>query len=111
MCERLGLLHAKAAGHEYILESFDNKMCAGLKRLKKPDDGEPVANLSAGGLNLVLRVCGAGTGTRGGKSRGIGSGSRMKLYQCECEPVVKVRHAGSRFDATCNCCGTSFTQQ
>ena len=111
MCERLGLLNARAAGHEYILESFDKKMCAGLKKLKKPDEGEPVANLSAGGLTLTLRTCGAGTGTRGGKSRGKGSGGRMKLYHCGCEPVVKVRHAGERFSASCNHCGCDFEKQ
>lgn len=110
MCDRIGLRVAKAAGHRYTLSSFDPEMRAGLVALDKPSDGEPTKDLTLTGRNFVLRVCGAGIGTKGGKSRGTGSGSRMKLYQCECEPPVKVRHAGNRFDATCNCCNTSFTQ-
>jgi len=35
--------------------------------------------------------------------------SRMRLYECACDPVVKVRTASDDFDATCNACDEVFT--
>lgn len=61
-----------------------------------------------------VKPCSAGVGARGGKSRGKGSGSRMRLYMCGCEThdgrlgPFKVRIASDNFDATCNECGQRF---
>ncbi len=38
------------------------------------------------------------------------AGSRLRLYECACEPPVKVRVASDDFDATCNRCETLFTK-
>lgn len=54
------------------------------------------------------RPCSAGIGTRGGTSRGKGSGSRMRLWQCQCLPPVKVRAASDDLMATCQRCGEPF---
>ncbi|HZU68791.1 MAG TPA: hypothetical protein VFA09_16050 [Ktedonobacteraceae bacterium] len=37
-------------------------------------------------------------------------GSRLRLYQCSCEPAVKVRVASDRFQARCLVCGVLFEQ-
>jgi hypothetical protein len=36
-------------------------------------------------------------------------GSRLRLYECSCDPPVKVRVASNEFDATCNRCESNFT--
>jgi len=38
------------------------------------------------------------------------AGSRLRLYQCNCDPVVRVRVASDQFQATCNRCGHGFVQ-
>lgn len=57
-----------------------------------------------------LRPCPLGIGTRGGKSRGAGSGSRLRLWVCGCDEPVKVRVASDDFRATCERCASSFTR-
>jgi hypothetical protein len=37
--------------------------------------------------------------------------TRLRLYQCECDPPVKVRVARDDFDATCNICESPFELQ
>ncbi len=37
------------------------------------------------------------------------AGSRLRLYECSCEPVVKVRVASDRFQARCEVCEELFT--
>jgi hypothetical protein len=37
-------------------------------------------------------------------------GSRLRLYQCECEPPVKVRVARDGFQAVCLVCEREFVQ-
>ncbi len=37
------------------------------------------------------------------------AGSRLRLYECSCDPVVKVRVASNDFDAICNRCDEAFT--
>jgi hypothetical protein len=37
-------------------------------------------------------------------------GSRLRLYECGCQPAVKVRVASDDFRATCERCGCAFTQ-
>ncbi len=105
-CARVGLRNARATGHRYMLASFDPDVRLAIEALVKPEEGEPVDTLSA--LGIAFKPCTAGIGTRGGKSRGKGSGSRMRLYECACQPMVKVRHAGGRFGADCHFCKAPF---
>lgn len=114
-CERLGLRCVKAAGTNYSWSMFERLLREGIARMDKPDEGEPVCSLSglifgpqAGKLG-TLKPCGAGVGTRGGKSRGVGSGSRLRLYVCDCGQ--KIRAASSSLDATHNSCGSAFVCQ
>jgi hypothetical protein len=44
----------------------------------------------------------------GGRSRGKGSGSPLRLYHCGCEPPVKVRVASDELRAHCDLCGKPF---
>jgi len=45
---------------------------------------------------------------RGSKSRGAGSGSRLRLWICDCQKPVKVRVASDDFRATCGLCAQPF---
>lgn len=84
-CERLGLRRAKAAGMQYSLAALDTVLRERVNALAKHTDGSP-AFLSAMGparIAATPRPCSAGIGTRGGTSRGVGSGSRMLKVQCE----------------------------
>lgn len=111
-CERLGLRLARAAGHHYTWAGFAPDLREAIAALPKPDDGEPVNALSQmlGGMfaGRRMRACPMGIGTRGGKSRGVGSGSRLRLYECECSPPVKVRVASDAFAAHCDHCSSPF---
>lgn len=110
MCEQLGLRCAKAAGMNYTLAALDPTIRAKIAALPRPDDGEPVQSLGLGGLGLVFkpRPCGAGIGTRGGKSRGVGSGSRLRKYVCDCDPPVIIRAASDHLACTCDHCTNAF---
>jgi len=128
-CERLGLgrdasgnvngtdakvsKRAAAAGQHYTLHLFRPELRAALLELVATmTDGRPAFAAALGiGLRVptIPRPCGAGIGTRGGKSRGVGSGSRLLLWACGCENPAKVRASRtSGFDATCNRCGQTF---
>lgn len=108
-CARLGLRHCHAAGHAYRWADFEPGLRFKLAALPKPDDGSVIASLPGfTGTVAKLRACPAGIGTRGGKSRGTGSGSRLRLFECECIPPVKARVAREEFAATCNCCSGPF---
>lgn len=113
-CNKLGLRKALAAGMKYNLANFAPWLRYALVTLPKPTDGKP--NRSS--INPItgatipapkLRGCTLGIGTRGGTSRGKGSGSRLRLYICECG--IKVRVSRDNFDATCNICKTSFKRE
>ena len=124
-CARLGLVDVKAAGTEYSPANFIEAggFRAALMKLPKPQDGAPIAPGKGGELppdilgllgklglsgvpTLKPRSCTAGWGTKGGKSRGKGSGSRLLLYTCGC---TKVRaSAGADFQADCKKCGKAF---
>ena len=107
-CERLGLSKMLAAGTAYSEENFSPELWEALTAMPKPDDGEPVVPLGMQGLPVKPKACTVGIGTRGGTSRGQGSGSRYRLYECECDPVIKIRTARDDLDATCNACACGF---
>lgn len=110
-CERLGLRAPKAAGMQYMLSAFDPDIRLAIAALPRPDEGEPVQSLGGlvpTGIAPTLRPCPAGYGTRGGRSRGKGSGSRLRLWVCECAPPVRVRCASDELRAQCLECNTGF---
>lgn len=121
-CERLGLLKLLAGGTDYQWEeNFAPWVRDYALSIEPPDDGSPVRNLMGvtpgnvgfglgfGSNPTRIKGCQAGIGTRGGKSRGTGSGSRLKLWQCKCGQ--KVRVAGTEFNATHNPCKSKFICQ
>jgi hypothetical protein len=65
-----------------------------------------VTTLKIGKRRTKVGPCTAGTGTRGGTSRGPGSGSRMRKYVSGCGQIV--RAATDDLHATCDCCQTPF---
>lgn len=107
-CEHLGLRKVKAAGTRYSWSMFAPDIREAVAYLPKPDDGAPIAPLF--GAGFMPKPCGAGRGSRGGKSFGHGSGSRLRLFTCECVPPLRVRIARDEFDCTCNTCNTEFTR-
>ena len=107
-CERLGLRCAKASGTRYSWANLAPGLRELVYGLPAPDEGAPVAMLGGGAAGAAVKPCTAGFGTRGGKSRGPGSGSRMRLFVCECEPPVKVRAARDNLAARCLCCDQNF---
>lgn len=110
-CERLGLRRCKAAGTLYSMAMFAPDIRFAIASLPVPDEGAPCRNLTAPGgfpAGFVLKPCGAGIGTKGGKSRGKGSGSRLRLWECGCEPPVKVRIGRDVFNAQCLDCDSPF---
>jgi len=111
--KRLGLRKALAAGQRYCMASFDPAFRFALCRLPLPTDGTPSFGhvVTSGGINLPafkVRGCSIGIGRRGGKSRGAGSGSRLRKYQCDCGVIARV--ASDTFEASCNKCDTLFKQ-
>lgn len=119
MCKVLGLLTCEAGGQNYTPEHFDADLWAEVMKLGTPQDGNPAFSMVGGGLpfttpagvTVKARPCPLGFGTRGGTSRGKGSGSRMRLYHCSCTPPVKVRCASDELNATCNVCCAKFDLQ
>jgi hypothetical protein len=114
-CAVLGLTATQAGGQAYAPEHFDAAVWASIEALPHPSDGKPSFGLVGGGVVAprTPRPCPLGIGTRGGKSRGAGSGSRMRLYVCGCpEGTIgrKVRVASDTWDATCNTCGERYAR-
>lgn len=107
-CGKLGLRAIKAAGTSYLLSMFDPRIRAQVAALiDKLNDGKPNGTRMPGG---IPKPCSAGIGTRGGTSRGVGSGSRLRKWVCACEPKpVIARVASDDFQATCNRCNAGFT--
>jgi hypothetical protein len=111
-CAVLGLQLAQAAGQSYSPEHFEPSVWATVEALPHPSDGRPAIRLGSG-ATVTPRPCPLGIGTRGGKSRGKGAGSRMRLYICGCPegtPGRKVRTACDAWDATCNRCGARYSR-
>jgi len=107
-CRRLGLRLPKAAGMEYKLAYFSPELRNALAKIPHPVDGTPDF---LKGLQLppsTVRPCSAGVGTRGGKSRGPGSGSRLRKFTCGCTPPVIVRASRDELHAHCDLCGHQF---
>lgn len=114
-CESLGLRRAKAAGNVYRMAQFDPDIRFKIAALVSPSDGKPVgAHSRVNGLmpltGIKPKACPLGIGTRGGKSRGRASGSRLRKYVCECARPVIARVASDDFRAHCDQCGSSFKQ-
>ncbi len=117
-CGLLGLVKAEAAGQVYTPEAFDPGFWAHVLGLERPTDGRPdFAGRGGGGpipwVGLPTfrpRPCPLGIGTRGGTSRGPGSGSRLRLYHCSCVPPVKVRAGTDNLLATCGRCQHPFVK-
>lgn len=110
-CEMLGLRKIQAAGTIYKLANFAPEIRAKIAAISQLTDGTPVFGASRGFIGLPpmrLRPCPLGVGTRGGKSHGVGSGSRLRKFICECEKPVIARVAAEEFKATCDLCGKSF---
>jgi len=111
-CARLGLCKVQAAGTNYVPECFDADVWQAIQALPVPADGRPTGSSNLSGapvglpLQLKLRPCGAGIGTRGGKSHGIGSGSRLRKFACDCGVIARV--ARDDFRAVCTLCNSAF---
>lgn len=95
-CNRVGLQIAKAAGQQYCMAYFAPDIRQKIAALKNPLDGAPMATrlngiAPSGFTPANPRPCGAVIGVRGGKSRGKGSGSRLKKVSCTaCGYVARV---------------------
>lgn len=101
-------IRPEAAGQRYALAIFQPKLREQIAALAATlADGSPAfrGTFSFAGVS-VIRPCSAGIGTRGGTSRGKGSGSRSRLYQCG--HGQKVRAATDSLNAICGECGTAF---
>lgn len=107
-CALLGLDAVSAAGQTYTWDHFSEDIREALMALPEPTDGKPVAVIARRGGVQGPRPCTMGQGTKGGTSRGAGSGSRLRLWQCQCG--IKVRIASDEFAATCKRCGTDFAR-
>jgi len=104
------VIRPAAAGQIYHLAMFAPALRAQIYALAaKIGDGHP-AFRTFGGAPLVVkpRPCSMGVGTRGGTSRGKGSGSRLRLWECACPRPVKVRVSSDDFRAHCDLCNSAF---
>lgn len=82
-CEGLGLRNPMAAGHKYLMSGFDPKLRSLIIALPTPQDGSPKSVAGMLGIPIKPKACTMGVGTKGGKSRGTGSGSRLVKCQCD----------------------------
>jgi hypothetical protein len=80
-CARLGLRHVKAAGTMYLMANFQPRIREVIAAMGNPIDGRPLFH-DGSAARGASGVCTQGYGTRGGKSRGVGSGSRMLKVAC-----------------------------
>lgn len=105
-CESLGLRCIRAAGTRYTWAMFAPAIRARLAELGVTDGAPVNGALAVGGKARKPGPCTAGIGTRGGKSRGTGSGSRLRKYVADCGQII--RASTDTLDATCNCCDSHF---
>lgn len=118
-CERLGLRNMKAGGVEYGEDTFAPWLWEYVSKLPPPDEGSPVSPIVTAGFGSfplpfgfrrprAIKGCQAGVGTRGGKSRGIGSGSRLLKYQCPCGQIIRAAGRDLAAKHTVKGCGKPF---
>lgn len=115
-CEALGLRRIKAAGTQYMAAMLAPDIREEIAHLAEHLEGaRPAGSVGVGGIDVLapwagtkVRPCSHGIGSRGGKSRGAGSGSRMRKYVCDCEQPVIVRVARDDFHAHCDICTHAF---
>lgn len=115
-CVRLGFrIKPAAAGQRYYLSMFGPSVRQAIYRAALAvQDGSPAfATFGAGAFRVgaTPRPCRAGQGARGGTSRGAGSGSRLRLWECECDRPIKVRIASDDFQAHCDRCSSPFKRK
>ena len=107
-CSQLGLRRAMMGGQTYLLSSFEPELREVIAR-RVFLDGKPIFGLNGAPTpSRKLRPCTLGFGTKGGKSRGVGSGSRQRKFVCECDPPIIVRSARDELHALCCICGELF---
>ena len=104
VAKRLGLRRPTASGPAGI-EDLEPELMKVLRQIPVPQDGKPVtrsASVIRTGTTSGASPCPLGIGTQGGTSRGPGSGSRLRLYMCECnEPQAsRVSHRQRRLPGT-----------
>ena len=93
--EKLGLRAVKAAGTHYTWANFAPHIREAIYGLGEPSDGIPrfndpdesghtagTSNAAGNYVQFKAVACSHGWGSRGGKSRGVGSGSRMLKVVC-----------------------------
>lgn len=111
-CGKLGLRAIRAAGTHYQMAMFHPAIRASVAALiERLNDGRPNGGRDIQGLPLTVKPkpCSAGVGTRGGTSRGVGSGSRLRKWVCACQPKpVIARVSSDDFQATCQRCNEAF---
>lgn len=105
----------RASGQTYHLAAFPPAMRERIYATAQAlSDGDPQfmrLGVTGGRSRNVAGTCSAGTGTRGGTSRGVGSGSRLRLWECACPKPIKVRVASDDFKAHCDLCGGAFERR
>lgn len=79
-CKLLGLRYART-GTRYTWAVFSPDVRAAILALGEPSDGKPTFRAESSAVARII-LCSHGIGSRGGKSRGEGSGSRM--FKCVC---------------------------
>jgi len=104
---RLQLINPRATGAAQ-LDDLDPVLVEVLQSIPLPTDGAPICDEVASVRNTIRKGCSVGVGTRGGKSRGAGFGSRLRLWLCECLRPYRVRVASNDFHARCLRCGVVF---
>lgn len=106
-CKRLGLMHGRQAGTDYHEpDMFDPEVLELIREIPHPTDGRPVTGITARGK------CGQGNGARGGKSRGKGSGSRLKKLECQaCGYAARVTQKWIDVGLPTCPCGTKMMEE
>lgn len=104
-CGKLGLRRIKAAGTVYHLSNFEPDIRIQIANLIKSLDKAQPNFKRMSGRAVKPAPCPAGIGTRGGKSRGAGSGSRMLKFQCnDCGAVWRMSAKWAESVECCPCC-------
>jgi hypothetical protein len=123
-CKLLGLRGAKI-GQRYQMGHFSPAIRSQIAQLLKLTDGNPLFAVRGGNpfaglpLTVALKPCPMGHGARGGKSRGTGSGSRLRLYTLEHECLnaqgepqpKKLRIGADDAEIECSVCHKAYTQE